>query len=144
LTHLYRTWDANALYNFGIRKFNIIHCQLRNEASNLKAHLSNDFLSNNTDMVVAQMRQMPHFWNGKCNLWKQIKSFFFKICLNSPPLPHFIQTRPMAVTDCPNCRGPLEDNNHFLFICPKYNNIRLVLLDSRQTHTHIHIYMYIY
>jgi hypothetical protein len=45
-------------------------------------------------MAVAQwrqMRQMPHFWNGKCNLWKQIKSsFFFKICLNSPPLPHFI------------------------------------------------------
>jgi hypothetical protein len=30
-------------YNFGIRKFNIIHCQLRNEASNLKAHLFNDF-----------------------------------------------------------------------------------------------------
>ena len=89
MTHLYRTWDANALYNFGIRKFNIIHCQLRNEASNLKAHLSNDFLSNNTD--------------------------------------------------CPNCRGPLEDNNHFLFICPKYNNIRLVLLDSRQTHTYIYI-----
>ena len=83
MTHLYRTWDANALYNFGIRKVNIIHCQLRNEASNLKAHLSNDFLSNNTD--------------------------------------------------CPNCRGPLEENNHFLFICPKYNNIRLVLLDSIQT-----------
>jgi hypothetical protein len=49
LTHLYRTWDANALYNFGIRKFNIIHCQLRNEVSNPTAHLSNDFLSNNTD-----------------------------------------------------------------------------------------------
>jgi antibiotic biosynthesis monooxygenase (ABM) superfamily enzyme len=32
-------------YNFGIRKFNIIHCKLRNEASNLKAHLFNDFLS---------------------------------------------------------------------------------------------------
>jgi hypothetical protein len=31
------------------------------------------------DMAVAQwrqMRQMPHFWNGKRNLWKQIKSFF--------------------------------------------------------------------
>ena len=31
-------------------------------------------------MAVAQwrqMRQMPHFWNGKCNLWKQIKSSFF-------------------------------------------------------------------
>jgi hypothetical protein len=39
LTHFYKTWDTNAHYNFGIRKFNIIHCQLRNEASNLKAHL---------------------------------------------------------------------------------------------------------
>jgi hypothetical protein len=29
--------------NFGIRKFNIFHCQLRNEVSNLKAHLFNDF-----------------------------------------------------------------------------------------------------
>jgi hypothetical protein len=35
-------------YNFGIRKFNIIHCQLINEASNLKTHLFNDFLSDNT------------------------------------------------------------------------------------------------
>jgi hypothetical protein len=44
LTHFYKTWDTgNAHYNFGIRKFNIIHCQLRNEASNLKAHLFNDF-----------------------------------------------------------------------------------------------------
>ena len=89
LTHFYRTWDAKAFYYFGIRKFNIIHCQLRNEASNLKAHLFNDFLSDNTDF--------------------------------------------------PNCGCPLEDNNHFLFICPKYNNIRLVLLDSRQTHTCIYI-----
>jgi hypothetical protein len=24
-------------------------------------------------MALAQWRQMPHFWNGKCNLWKQIK-----------------------------------------------------------------------
>ena len=52
-------------------------------------------------MAVAQwrqMRQMPHFWNGKCNLWKaKIFFFFLKICLNSPPLPHFIQTRPTAV-----------------------------------------------
>ena len=41
---------------------------------------------------------MPHFWNGKCNLLKANKIFFFsKICLNSPPLPHFIQTRPTAV-----------------------------------------------
>jgi hypothetical protein len=31
-----KTWDTNAHYNFGIRKFNIIHCQLRNEASNVK------------------------------------------------------------------------------------------------------------
>jgi hypothetical protein len=48
-------------------------------------------------MAVAQwrqMKQMPHFWNGKCNLLKANKIFvFFKICLNSPLLPHFIQTR---------------------------------------------------
>jgi hypothetical protein len=33
------------------------------------------------DMAVEQwrqMRQMPHFWNGNCNLWKQIKSFFLQ------------------------------------------------------------------
>jgi hypothetical protein len=41
LTHFYKTWDTNAHYNFGIRKFNIIHCQLKNEVSNLKAHLFN-------------------------------------------------------------------------------------------------------
>ena len=29
-------------------------------------------------------------------------------------------------------KGPLDDNDHFLFICPKYNNLRLVLLDSIQ------------
>jgi hypothetical protein len=32
-------------------------------------------------MAVAQlrqMRQMPHFWNGKCNLLKQIKHYFFQ------------------------------------------------------------------
>jgi len=29
-------------------------------------------------------------------------------------------------TDCPNCSGPFEDNDNFLFICPKYNNWRLV------------------
>ena len=27
---------------------------------------------------------------------------------------------------------PLEDNDHFLFNCPKYNNLRLVLLDFIQ------------
>ena len=27
---------------------------------------------------------------------------------------------------------PLEDYDHFLFICSKYNNLRLVLLDSIQ------------
>jgi hypothetical protein len=48
LSHFYKTWDTNAHYNFGIRKFNIIHCKLRNDASNLKAHLFNDFLSDNT------------------------------------------------------------------------------------------------
>ena len=83
LKHFYKTLDTNAFYNCGIRKFNIIHCQLRNEASNLNALLFKDFLSDNTD--------------------------------------------------CANCRGPLEDNNHFLFICRKYNNLRLVLLDSIKT-----------
>jgi hypothetical protein len=57
-------------------------------------------------MAVAQwrqMRQMPHFWNGKCNLLKANKIFFFfKICLNSPPLPHFIQTRTTAVYSLKN------------------------------------------
>ena len=79
MTHFYKTWDTNAHYNFGMRKFNIIHCQLRNEASNLKAHLFNDLLSDNTN--------------------------------------------------CPNCSGSLEDNNHFLLICPKFNNFRFILLD---------------
>ena len=74
----YETWDTNAHYNFGIRKFNIFRCQLRNEASNLKAHLFNDFLSDNTN--------------------------------------------------CLNCSGPLEDNNHFLLSCPKFNNLRLISL----------------
>ena len=27
----------------------------------------------------------------------------------------------------------VEDNNHFLLICPKFNNLRLILLDSIQT-----------
>ena len=83
LTHFFKTWDTNAHYNFGIRKLNIIHCQLRNEASNLKAHLFNDFLFDNTN--------------------------------------------------CPNYSVSLEDSNHFLFICLKFNNLRFVLLDSIQT-----------
>jgi len=83
LTHFYKTRDTNAFYNFGIRKFNIIHCQLIKEVSKPKAHLFNDFVSDNTD--------------------------------------------------CPNCIGLLEESNHFLFICPEYNNLRLVLLDSIQT-----------
>jgi hypothetical protein len=29
--------------------------------------------------------------------------------------------------------GSLEDNNHFLLICPKFNNLRFILLDSIQT-----------
>ena len=78
LTHFYKTSDTNTFYNFRIRKFNIIHCQLRNGASNMKTHLFNDFLSD--------------------------------------------------YTNCPNCSGPLEDNNHLLFICPKYNNLRLVFI----------------
>jgi len=59
LIKFYKTWDTNAFYNFGIRKFIIIRCQLRNDASKLNAHVFN---------------------------------------------------------------GALEDNDHFLFICPKYNN----------------------
>ena len=81
----YKTWDTNDFFfnNFGIRKFSIIHCQLRNESSNLKAHiLFNDLLSYNTD--------------------------------------------------CPNCSGPLDDNDHILFICPKNNNLRLALVDFMQ------------
>jgi hypothetical protein len=35
-------------------------------------------------------------------------------------------------TNCPNCSGSLEDNNHFLFICPKFDNLRFILLDSIQ------------
>jgi hypothetical protein len=82
--HWKKSWEiTNAHCNFAIRKFNIIHCQLRNEASNLKAHLFNDFLSDNTN--------------------------------------------------CPNCSGSLEDNNHFLLICPKFNNLRFILLDFIQT-----------
>jgi hypothetical protein len=83
LTHFYKSWDTNAHYNFGIRKFNIIHYQLRNEASNLKAHLFNDFLSDNTN--------------------------------------------------CPNCSGSLEDNNHFLLICPKFDTIGILLKGKLNT-----------
>ena len=36
-------------------------------------------------------------------------------------------------TSCPNCTGPLEDNNHCLLICPKFNSLRMILLDSIQT-----------
>ena len=36
-------------------------------------------------------------------------------------------------TNCPNCSGSLEDNNHILLICPKFNNLRFILLDSIQT-----------
>ena len=32
-------------FEFGIRKININHCQLRNEASDLKSHLYHDFLT---------------------------------------------------------------------------------------------------
>ena len=35
-------------------------------------------------------------------------------------------------TDCPNYNFQLEDNDHFWFLCPKYNNFRLVLLDFIQ------------
>jgi hypothetical protein len=57
------------------------HCQLRNEISNMKVYLFNEFV--------------------------------------------YLIT--LTVQKC-----PLEDNDHFLFICSKYNNLRLVLLDSIQ------------
>ena len=60
---------------------NSSHCQLRNEISNMKVYLFNEF--------------------------------FYLIIL--------------TVQKC-----PLEDNDHFLFICSKYNNLRLVLLDFIQ------------
>ena len=57
-------------------------------------------------MAVAQWRQMPHFWNGKCNLLKANKKKKIKICLNSPPLglAHFIQTRATAVQSKDFCQ----------------------------------------
>jgi hypothetical protein len=36
-------------------------------------------------------------------------------------------------TNCPNCSCPLEDSNHCLLICSKFNNLRFILLDSIQT-----------
>jgi hypothetical protein len=57
--------------------------------------------NNHISMAVAQWRQMSKcltFETASVTFWKQIKSFFFlKICLNLPPLPHFIQTRPTAM-----------------------------------------------
>ena len=81
MTHFYKTGYIDSFYNFGlIRMFNIIHCQLRNEAINLKAHLFNDCVYDNTDGSY--------------------------------------------------CNGQFEDNDRFLFICPNYNNLRLVLTTS--------------
>ena len=45
-------------------------------------------------MAVGQWRQMPHFFNGKCNLLKANKFFFFSQNLSKfTPLPPFIETR---------------------------------------------------
>jgi hypothetical protein len=48
-----------------------------------------------------QLNRIRHYdfhKTASVTYWKQIKSFFFfKICLNSPLWPHFIQTRPTAV-----------------------------------------------
>ena len=45
-------------------------------------------------MAVGQWRQMPHFFNGKCNLLKANKFFFFFSNLSKfTPLPPFIETR---------------------------------------------------
>jgi hypothetical protein len=96
-TYFYKTWDIYEFHNLGIRlcflsfalrivvahlaSSNSSHCQLRNEISNMKVYLFNEF--------------------------------FYLIIL--------------TVQKC-----PLEDNDHFVFICSKYNNLRLVLLDSIQ------------
>jgi hypothetical protein len=69
-----KTWDTKAHYNFGIRKFNIIHCQLRNEASNLKAHLFNDFLSDNTNCPNC---------NNKSILMSILLLFGVNVCMES-------------------------------------------------------------
>jgi len=39
----------NKLYDYGRRKLNIIHCQLRNKASNLNADLFNHYLRENSN-----------------------------------------------------------------------------------------------
>jgi len=92
-------------------------------------------------MAVAQwrqMRQMPHFWNGKYNLWKQIKSFFFfKICLNSPPLPHFIQTRPTAVDPLYQIKGSLGAWIKYKYFFPKWNPKVLFSSSNRRSCTQI-------
>jgi len=39
----------------------------------------------------------------------------------------------ILLSDNSDCQKyPLEDNDNFLCICPKYNNLRLILLDSIQ------------
>jgi hypothetical protein len=91
-------------------------------------------------MAVAQwrqMRQMPHFWNGKCNLLKANKIFFFfKICLNSPPLPHFIQTRPTAVHEVVQMNCPL----HTVYV---FVPIKNPLLKKVATNVFQFIYLFI-
>ena len=55
------------LFNFGNRKENIIHCQLRNESSNLQAHLHSQFLSN-SDLC------------NNCNNSCEDNFHFFSVC----------------------------------------------------------------
>ena len=52
------------LYNYGKRKTNIIHCQLRNQASNLNAHLHNHFLISNPscDLCANPYEDSYHFF----------------------------------------------------------------------------------
>lgn len=55
---------AKKYFNYGVRKENIIHCQLRNSASNLNADLYNHFLSANPicDMCGNNNETCSHFF----------------------------------------------------------------------------------
>ena len=78
-------------------------------------------------MAVTQWRQMPHFWNGKCNFLKaNTIFFFFKICLNSPLLPYFIQNRPTRPCTYNHC-----------FLCVGVFFIRVLNLESRYKQSYV-------
>ena len=85
---IYKPDKPPKYYNFGLRKLNIIHCQLRNEASNLNSHLFHDFLTEDPS--------------------------------------------------CPKCLYACEDNQHFFFDCPAYDNIRDILFRNL-LHYHVNL-----